>query len=250
MLTQSDIQFFNRVASEVTQTCALPLNIPQDRLPEIVYQAAQWFWEHNDYACEERYFRIPYNSIVHDQNKLNKVVQLPNQIFAIFGVHKLNSEYSISGSLRDFSTESLIYNLNMYNNNFRQENTLTNAVATLYEIDTFDQLTNPPISYNYNRYSSKLVLLGDLGVTDIVIQSWVRCCIEDLYNSYQFFQLCVAFVKRALGNIYGTFEFKLPGGVTINYDKIASEAQEEIEQIKEWCENNRAVDYFFMSNSI
>ena len=46
------------------------------------------------------------------------------------------------------------------------------------------------------------------------------------------------------------YEFKLPGGVTINYDKLNERAESDMEMVKEWIENNRAVDYFFMPNTL
>jgi hypothetical protein len=46
------------------------------------------------------------------------------------------------------------------------------------------------------------------------------------------------------------YEFKLPGGVTINYSNLSDSASEEMEQIKEWCEQNRACDYFFQPNTL
>jgi hypothetical protein len=60
----------------------------------------------------------------------------------------------------------------------------------------------------------------------------------------------VAFVKRALSTIYGSFEFKLPGGITINYSNFKDEADSDMEEIKEWIEKNKACDYFFMPNSL
>ena len=49
---------------------------------------------------------------------------------------------------------------------------------------------------------------------------------------------------------YGIFEFKLPGGVTINYSNLSDQASEEMEKIDEWIQNNRAADYFFMPNTL
>ena len=54
----------------------------------------------------------------------------------------------------------------------------------------------------------------------------------------------------ALSTIYGMFEFKLPGGVTINYSNLSDSAQTEMENINEWIQNNRAADYFFMPNTL
>ena len=111
-------------------------------------------------------------------------------------------------------------------------------------------MLNAPLSYNFNQYSSKLTLLGDLGFSDILISCMVRCRVQDLYNNYYFFRTVVCFCKRALSTIYGMFEFKLPGGVTINYSNLSDQADSELEKIEEWIQNNRAADYFFMPGTL
>ena len=93
-------------------------------------------------------------------------------------------------------------------------------------------------------------MLGELGSSDLLISCMKRCKIQELYDNYYFFRMVVCFVKRALTTIYGTFEFKLPGGVTINYSSFKDDADAELEEIKEWVNNNRAADYIFMPNTI
>lgn len=251
-----DLQFFQRIQQEVTQTCALPMAIPIERIPEIVRQAAQWFWAHVDQAVEERYYVIP-NSEICKGNKINKVVQLPQQIYGVFGVHKVQEQLKY-GAMGDFSMERMLmssYNVFGGSGGGTVSTTgrgwsLPDAIATLYEIDTFNQFLNPPVTYNFNQNSSKLVILGNLGFSDILIQTWVRCRIQDLYNDYYFFRLCVVFMKRSLSVIYGTYEFKLPGGVTINYDNFSSQADSEYDEIKEWADNNNVASYFFMPGEV
>ena len=46
------------------------------------------------------------------------------------------------------------------------------------------------------------------------------------------------------------FEFKLPGGVTINYSNLSDSAESEMDKIDEWIKENRAADYFFMPNTL
>lgn len=243
-----DMQFIQRIQHEVTQSCALPFNVPTDRIPEFIVQAAQWFWTHVDQACEERNYVIP-NSEICKSSPLNKVIQLPPQIVSVFGCHKVQSSLSW-GLMGDFSLERVLFNgfSGMGINSQGQHGiNLIDAMVAMYELDTFDQFINPPLTYNFNEFSSKLVLLGNLGRSDLIVQTYVRCRIQDLYNSYYFFRLCVAFCKRALSTIYGTYEFKLPGGVTINYSNFQDQAQEEIDKIYEWADNNKSTDYFFVS---
>ena len=255
-----DYQFITRVQKEVTQSCALPFAVPAERIPEYILQAAQWFWENVDMACEERMYVIK-NSDICKGNKLNKMVQLPPQIMGVHGCFKIQ-EHMKYGAMGDFSLERMM--LSTYSmfggtgtvgGGFNGTTgmagyTITDVMASMYEVDTFNQMLNPPLTYSFNMYSSKLNIMGDLGWSDILIDCMVRCRIQDLYNNYYFFRLVVAFVKRALNTIYGTFEFKLPGGVTINYSNLSEQADKDYDEIKEWAERNRACDYFFQPNTL
>lgn len=257
---QVDFEFFKRVQAEVTQSCALPFALPMERIPEIVFQACQYWWQNDDHSAEERYYVIP-NSEICKNDKLNKIVQLPSQILGVHGVYKLNQSLRY-GAMGDFSIERMMmssYSMfggagtiggGMGTNMSSMGYSLPDVIVSMYEVSTFNQMLNAPLSYNYNQYSSKLVLLGDLGHSDILIACRVRCRIQDLYNNYYFFRTVVCFCKRALSTIYGTFEFKLPGGVTINYSSLSDQADSELDKIEEWIDKNKAADYFFMSGTL
>ena len=255
-----DYQFILRVQKEVTQSCALPFALPAERIPEYILQAAGWFYENVDMACEERMYVIK-NSDICKGNKLNKIVQLPQQIMGVHGVYKLQ-EHLKYGVMGDFSLErmmmstySMFGGAGTVGGGFNGTSgmagfSLGDVMTAMYEVDTFNQMLNAPLTYNFNMYSSKLAILGDLGDSDVLIDCMVRCRIQDLYNSPYFFRLVVCYAKRALSTIYGMFEFKLPGGVTINYSNLSDQANDEIGEIKEWAENNRSVDYFFQPNTL
>lgn len=258
---QLDYEFIQRVQAEVTQSCALPFALPIERIPEFIRQAAQFFWLNSDFACETRYYVIPNREIT-KCNAFNKIVQLPSQIMAVHGVYKIQQN-RLYGSMGDFSLERMMMSsysafggvgaLGGGNGNPMNGGTgynLTDLVVSMYEIDTFNQTLNAPLSYNYNMHSSKLVLLGNLGDSDIVICTSQRCKIQDLYNDYYFFRYVVCLCKRALASIYGSFEFKFPGGVSINYSMHSDDAKDEMDKIEEWLNNNRAADYFFVSNTL
>ena len=255
-----DYQFILRVQKEVTQSCALPFALPAERIPEYILQAAGWFYENVDMACEERMYVVRNNDICKG-NKLNKIVQLPQQIMGVYGVYKLQ-EHLKYGVMGDFSLErmmmstySMFGGAGTVGGGFNGTSgmagfSLGDVMTAMYEVDTFNQMLNAPLTYNFNMYSSKLAILGDLGDSDVLIDCMVRCRIQDLYNSPYFFRLVVCYAKRALSTIYGMFEFKLPGGVTINYSSLSDQANDEIGEIKEWAENNRSVDYFFQPNTL
>jgi hypothetical protein len=253
-----DNMFILRVQKEVTQSCALPIALPADRIPEKILQAAGWFWENVDGSLEQRNFLVK-NSDICKNGRLNKIIQLPAQIYAVYGVHKLQEDLRY-GAMGDFSIERMMMSsYSMFGGagiiggglglTGGTGYSLSDVTMSLYEIDTFNQFLNPPLSYAFNQYSSKLNLTGDLGGSDLIIETFVRCKIQDLYNSHYFFRLVVDYCKMALADIYGTFSFKLPGGVEIDYSRYSDAASNDIDEIKEWAEKNRACDYFMMPNT-
>lgn len=255
---QIDYEFIMRVQAEVTTSCALPFALPADRIPEYILQAAQWFWQNDDWSVEERYYIIK-NQDICKGNKLNKIIQLPPQIMGVFGCFRMDDSLKY-GAMGDFSIERMMMSsyanlggMGSVGGGMGQPGTgytLQDVVAGLYEIDTFNQTLNPPLTYNFNPFSSKLVVLGDMGYSDILIQCMKRCRIQDLYNNYYFFRLVTVFCRRALSMIYGMYEFKLPGGISINYDKIKEIADDEYEEIKEYVERNRSNAYFLQPNTL
>ena len=253
-----DYKFILRVQTEVTQSCALPFALPVERIPEYILQAAQYFWQNCDFAVEERNYFIK-NSDICKTSKLNKIVQLPEQIMGVHGVYKCQSQLKY-GAMGDFSIErmmmssySMFGGAGTVGGGMSMQGTgysLSDVVVSMYEVDTFNQMLNAPLTYNFNAFSSKLVLLGDLGYSDLLIATMQRCKIQDLYNNYYFFRYVVCLCKRALSTIYGMFEFNLPGGISINYSNLSDQADSEMEKIDEWIQNNRACDYFFMPNTL
>jgi len=252
-----DYAFIQRIIQELTQSCALPLPIPAASIPPLIIQAAQWFWQNCDFSVEERYFVIKNKDICRKCN--NSIVKLPPQIVSVFGVYKINSTYYY-GQVGDFTLERMIVNNTIlasgaggivsdtfgtgagYN--------LTDMMGALYEIQTFKAMFDFPMTYNYNEFSNDLVLLGQLGNSDLVLQTFVRCKIQDLYKNYYFFRFCVCLGLRSMSTIMGAFEFNLPGGTKVNYSVFREQADEEMQKIEEWVIKNHASDYFFNTNTI
>lgn len=253
-----DVAFMQRVINEVTDTCVLPNPIKLEKIPDYIIQAAQWFWLNDDASVEQRFYFIK-NEEFCKSNVFNKIITLPKQIMAIQGVYKTSNQRY--GALGDFSIErmmmssySMFGGVGSINGGLAGSGggmtgyNLVDLTASLYEVDTFQQTLNPTLSYNYNTNSKKLIIYGDLGRSGIVIDAWKRVPIQSLYDNYYFFRMCVCFVQRALSKIYGTYSFKYPGGVEINLDVYKDTAEQELEEIKEWINNQHSTDYFFQPN--
>ena len=254
---QIDYQFIQRIIQDLTQSCALPLPIPAASIPPLIIQAAQYFWENYDFAVEERLFCIKNADFCKYCG--NKIMTLPQQIISVFGVYKTTDIYNY-GVLGDFSLERIVMNNSLMAGGAGGQFTdvfgqgigynMVDVMGALYEVQTYKALFQSPLTYNYNPYSNKLVILGDLGYADLILQCYTRCKIQDLYKLYYFFRYCVCLGKKSMATILGTFEYKLPGGIVINYARFEDSADQEMEKIDEWLRSQHSADYFFTSNSI
>jgi hypothetical protein len=254
---QMDYMFIQRIIQELTQSCALPLPVPAAAIPPLILQAAQHFWETDDQSVEERYFCLPNREF----NKCgpNNTAKLPQQIISVFGVYKTTDRWSF-GALGDFSLERIVMNNSALAGGVGGQLTdvfgsgtgynLTDITAALYEVQTYKSMFDVPLTFNYNQYSNELIVLGSLGSSDLILQCFTRCRIQDLYKNYYFFRYCVCLGMRSMSTIMGTFEFKLPGGVTINVSRFHDMATEEMQRIDEYIAKNHSADYFFNTCTI
>ena len=254
---QADYAFIQRVIKELTSACALNLPIPAANIPPLIIQAAQWFWQNCDYASEQRYYCV--KNCDFQKCGPNTTVRLPEQIIAVFGVNKLNDSFNY-GVLGDFSLERMILNNSAMANGMGSTLTdvfgsgngysLTDVTAALYEVQTYKSIFDVPLTFDFNEFSKELVILGDLGYSDLLLQTYRRLRIQDLYKNYYFFRLVIAFCLRSMGTIMGTVDFKLPGGSTINYNRFNDLADKYQEEVEAWVIKNHAADYFINANSI
>ena len=254
---QMDYMFIQRIIQELTQSCALPIPVPANAIPPLILQAAQHFWETDDQSVEERYFCLPNREF----NKCgpNNTAKLPQQIISVFGVYKTTDRWSF-GALGDFSLERIVMNNSALAGGVGGQLTdvfgsgtgynLTDITAALYEVQTYKSMFDVPLTFNYNQYSNELIVLGSLGNSDLILQCFTRCRIQDLYKNYYFFRYCVCLGMRSMSTIMGTFDFKLPGGVTINVSRFHDMATEEMQQIDEYIAKNHSADYFFNTCTI
>lgn len=254
---QVDYAFVQRIVQELTQSCALPIPVPAAAIPPLIIQAAQHFWDTDDQCIEERYLCLPYKEFI--KCGPNNTVKLPPRIISVFGVYKVTESFTY-GVMGDFSLERMILNNSAlasgaggtlsdvfgsgtgYN--------LTDVMGALYEVATYKSMFQAPLTFNYNYMSNDLVVLGALGGSDLILQCYVRCKIQDMYKNYDFFRYCVCLGLRSMAVIMGTFEFKLAGNITLNYQVFRDMAESEMDKIDERIRMNHSADYFYNTNTI
>ncbi len=97
----------------------------------------------------------------------------------------------------------------------------------------------PPKMYNFNQRTHRLWIDGDL--TDLRGMLCLQCMAKpnpdifpDLFDDMWLKQYATALVKMTWGqNLTKYNQVQLPGGITLNGDRILTDAQNEVQQIRE-----------------
>lgn len=246
--------FIAEIQSELSVACALPFTVPKKEIERIIHYSAKWMYKNYEEAAEERYYLIPKGVFDSNAFKCDRTLILPKCILTVHGVHPVNDGFSnntFDGTL-DTSVNKFFFRDVFFSDTgiANSSESLMHYVISNYWMDMVMHVSSSPISFDYNANSNKLVILGKTPVNSIVVQLYKEVPIEYLMNDELFYRYVVAQCKKQLARILGTFNFNLPGGITINYDMLRDEGSEEITKIEEEVKGEYGSDFFFMSRNI
>ncbi len=244
-------EFISEVQQELTISCALPFQVPEAEILRIIKYAAKWFYKKYEYAVQERYYIIPQESfkLIPSYSQYG-TIKLPDCIFSIIGVRQCKDGFSLYDPLKsmpDFSLEKVLFK-DIYSIDGSTE-ALMYATIYQYWIDLASHVLFHPISYNFNTNSKQLVFLGEQPQNDVVLTVYEELPLGYLYKDEIFFRYVCAKAKTQLSRILGTFQFNLPGGVTINYDLLRDEGMNAVEKIEEEIKTDEGMDWFMTSGN-
>ena len=131
----------------------------------------------------------------------------------------------------DISLQNLLYQ-NAYDRSLAiAADTTAYYVATESFLDISRQIFQHPITFRYNRLTNNLRFLGELPKKDVIVDVLVAIPDCDMYNDDLFRRYVIADCKANLGRVLGTFNYQLPGNISINVEQIANEGNAEKDSI-------------------
>jgi len=257
------------INDELTIACQVPFTVPKKEIARIVKRAKDYFYKIYEDSVEEMYIALPASAwdnggfsdgINNKSDTLSKsnlqsnrgVVSMPHGVYSVNNVFEIGGfsgedggfgSRSFSAGDPDLSIDKFIYD-DLYGAGIGSENLMYYVINEKF-IDNARQALQPQISYNYNRLSHKLRFMGELPKHTVIFQIYSKISDCYLFQDEVFIRYCTAKAKTQLARILGTFNYNLPGNITINFDLVLSEGQEELTQIIEEIKGDEGVDYFF-----
>lgn len=259
------------INDELTIACQVPFTVPKKALARMIGRAKDYFYKIYEDSVEEMYIALPGGTFA--KNSFRKgidnsneelsntniessrgIVTMPERVLSVNNVFEIGGfqgedggfgSRSFSAGDPDFAIDKFVYS-NTFGAGIGSENLMYYVINEMF-IDNARQILQQQISYSYNRLTKKFRFQGELPKRAVVFQIYATIPDCALYSDEAFIRYCIAQAKVQLGRIMGTFNYNLPGNITINYDMIMSEGKEELEAIVTEIKEDEGTDFFYTS---
>lgn len=232
------------VTGEITASGALPYSIPETEANRIIEQALNWFHTNYGQAVETQYYIIERSWFDQPEFKQARSILLPDCVVSVFEVKEVTGGGRLGTVDRDFADNRLIAS-ELFLSPFQSDDLVLRTAQYSYW-DLTQAFILERISFDYNRNTHRLKILGRDPKRNVFIQTYAKIEENRLYDDWFFQRYVTAQAKISLGRILGAFQFNLPGGYAVNGDMFKEEGKEELEQIKQRIDDENSPDWFFV----
>lgn len=235
----------------------IDINVDDDQIEDRIDEALQYWQDYHFDGTQKVY----YVRRLTDEDRENKYIDLSDVrdeantkmefvgISRIFPIHDSNATITMFdlryqlrlNELYDFTAASYI-----------------NYTMTMQHLRTLEQMFSGEVPIRYARHTEKLYVDWNWGSqalsnqSIIIAEAYVNIdptINGKVWNDRWLKEYTTALIKRQWGNNMKKFSgMQLPGGVSLNGDKIFNEAIEEINKLQDEMETNYGAPLEFMMN--
>lgn len=222
------------------------INIDDQQVEDRIDEAIEYFRQYHYDGVEKVYLKHQITA----QDVTNKYITIPDSIYGINRVFPIASGTSTSKSIFDLQYQLRLNDL--YDLTSTSVIYYTQVMSHLALLDI--TLNGHPL-YRFNRLSSKLYIeaswVDEMLPGNYVLVECYRALdpldAPKLYNDIWLKHYCTSLIKKQWAvNIKKFQGLQLPGGVTIDGDKLYSEASEEIKELEDEMLTKSAPLEFFL----
>jgi hypothetical protein len=237
-------ELIDMVTAEITGSGSLPYSIPERESERIIDQALNWFYVNYGPAVETQYYVVEKHWFYESEFKKTRSILLPDCTVSVFEVKEITGGGRLGTIDRDFADNRLIAS-ELFLSPFQSDDLVLRTAQYSYW-DLTQAFILERISYDFNRNTRRLKILGRDPKKNVFIQTYAKIEENRLYDDWFFQRYVTAQSKLSLARILGAFQFNLPGGIAVNGDQFRDEGKEELEQIKQRIDDENSPDWFFI----
>jgi hypothetical protein len=232
------------VQRELDSSFALPSQIQPEEISRIIDQEKVWFYENYRDSAETQYYLIQHSEFQKPEFHAHRTILMPECVVSVYEVREVTGAGMLGTVDRDFADNKLIAS-EIYLAPFTGDS-LVYRIAQYQFFDLTKAFFMDLIRYDFNRRTKKLKITGRNPTRDVFIQTYVGIPEDKLFDDYYFIRMITAKSKLSMARQMSFFEFNLMGGIRINVADLRSEAEAEIERVRQEIDDQNSPDYFMV----
>jgi hypothetical protein len=232
------------INDEITFSGALPYGLPEKEIKRIIENDSRYFYDNWKHAVESQYLLLPQELFNTAQFKKARQIQLPDCVQFVVDFKEAKGGSLFSTLDRDFAEQKFIGS-EIYLTPFIGESIMYRTVMFSF-LDITKAMYLDTIAYDYNKNSKLLGVIGRTPKTAAVLRVLKKLEQHQLFQDELFQRYVRAHAKVRLSHMLQTFNYTLPGGVTVNYQNIVAVAEKEMEDVKTMMKNENTTDWIFL----
>jgi len=240
----SEYELIQDINNEITYSGMLPYSLPEAELKRIIENDSRYFYDNWRHAVEPRYLLLPTDMFDTEHFKLHRTIQLPDCVQFVTDLKEAKGASIFATIDRDFSEQKFIGS-EVYLTPFIGESIMYRTVIFSF-LDLTRGLILDTIAYDYNRNTNSLGVVGRTPKVNAVAKILKKIDKDKLFEDELFQRYVRAHSKVRLAHMLQTFNYQLPGEVTINYQNMVTTAEKEMDEVKAMMKGENTTDWMLL----
>jgi hypothetical protein len=237
-------QLIQDINDEITFSGALPYSLPEKEIKRIIENDSRFFWDNWRHAVESRYLLLPLELFKTPQFNKTRQILLPDCIQFVIDFKEAKGGSIFATIDRDFAEQKFIGS-EIYLTPFIGESIMYRTVIFSF-LDLTRGMLLDSIAYDYNKNTKQLGVVGRTPQTAAVARVYKKLEQDKLFEDEVFQRYVRAHAKVRLAHMLQTFNYTLPGDVTVNYQNIVTTAEKEMAAVETMMKTENTADWMYL----
>jgi hypothetical protein len=240
----TEAELISDINDEITFSGMLPYSLPDKEIKRIINIDADYFYDNWRHAVEPKYIMLPNELFKSAEFKANREIILPDCVQFCTDVKEAKGGSIFATIDRDFA-ESKFIGSEIYLTPFMGESIMYRTIMFSF-LDLTRGMILDTIAYDFNKNTKKLGILGHTPKVAAVATVLKKIELHELFNDELYLRHVRAHAKVRLSHMLQTFNYQLPGDITINYANMVTTAEKEMEDVKTMLKGENTTDWMLM----
>jgi hypothetical protein len=242
----TEAELIRDINDEITFSGSLPYSLPEKEIKRILTNDTRFFWDNWRHAVESRYLLLPQELFSNPTFKKLRQIQLPDCVQFVTEFKEAKGGSIFATIDRDFAEQKFIGS-EIYLTPFIGESIMYRTVIFSF-LDLTRSMMIDTIAYDYNKNTKLLGVIGRTPKTSAVLKVYKKVEPDKLYEDELFQRYVRAHAKVRLAHMLQTFNYTLPGDITVNYQNIVTTAEKEMEAVVAMMKSENTPDWMIFTH--